>query len=158
MSSRLVGLPPNSCRRGHMRIRILVTVLLAPILAVALGATASSADPVSSGLGLWSNGYAPATAPTDCNRFFSDSNNFCVADDGASVELGVKFTTARATQITGVRFYRADPTANRVSLWASNGGLLATAPLTPLATNAPDRWQDVSFSSPVSIVPGTTYT
>src|SRR3954447_15490481 len=88
---------------ADMRFRILVTVLLAPILAVALGATASSADPVSSGLGLWSNGYAPATAPTDCNRFFSDSNNFCVADDGASVELGVKFTTARATQITGVR-------------------------------------------------------
>jgi Domain of unknown function (DUF4082) len=143
-----------------MRVKMLLAALLAPILAVVLGTAPSSADPVAGGLGLWSNGYAPATAPTDCGLYFSwtyDSNNFCIADDPTGVELGVKFTTSRATQITGVRFYRADPGASSVSLWASGGGLLATASVAPLPAGTADQWQDVAFSSPVSIAPGTTY-
>jgi hypothetical protein len=145
---------------ARMRAKMLLAALLAPILAVGLGTVSSSADTVAAGTGLWSSGYAPATAPTNCGLYFGwsyDNNNFCIADDATGVELGVKFTTSQTMQITGIRFYRADPGASSVSLWASSGGLIATAAIAPLPAGSPDQWQDVTFGSPVSIVPGTTY-
>jgi hypothetical protein len=75
---------------------------------------------------------------------------------GASVELGVKFTSDLSGTITGLRFYKS--TANTGThignLWSSTGTLLASATFT---NETASGWQQVSFSSPVIIAANTTY-
>jgi hypothetical protein len=137
--------------RNSMRIKVLAATLGALLLA-GTAATSSSAASGSSGAGLWSETYTPVS--TDCGVFSRDANNVCYADDPGSVELGVKFTSSKAIRIAGVRLYRVDPTAQSGSLWSSDGTLLATGTLSTAPTHA---WQDLTFSSPISIAPGTTY-
>ncbi|PWI50942.1 adhesin, partial [Rhizobium phaseoli] len=50
-------------------------------------------------------------------------------NDGQQLELGVKFTSSAAGDITGIRFYRSanDNGQNVVDLWSSTGTKLATA-------------------------------
>jgi hypothetical protein len=78
------------------------------------------------------------------------------AGDPRSVEVGVKFTTQTFGQVTGVRFYKS--TANTGthigSLWSSSGQRLASATFT---SETGSGWQQVNFSSPVAILPNTTY-
>ena len=58
--------------------------------------------------------------------------------------------------ITGIRFYKGSAnTGTHVGdLWSSSGTLLATATFT---NETASGWQQVNFSSPVSITAGTTY-
>jgi hypothetical protein len=142
-----------------MRVKIVIAALLAPILAVSLG-TASTADTLSSAPGLWSANYSPP-APNDCNRFSSsfvaDANNFCYTNNAGaepSVELGVKFTSSKSLQITGVRFYSVDSVGTTGSLWTSGGTRLTYG---TIATSGDHKWQDLTFPAPVSIDPRTTY-
>ena len=76
--------------------------------------------------------------------------------DGSSVNVGVKFSSEVAGTITGIRFYKA--TANTGthigSLWSATGTLLATATFT---NETASGWQQVNFTTPVSINPNTTY-
>ena len=75
---------------------------------------------------------------------------------GASVEVGVKFTSDLNGTITGLRFYKsAANTGTHIgNLWSSTGTLLATA----IFTNETDSgWQQVDFSSPIAITANTTY-
>ena len=76
--------------------------------------------------------------------------------DGQSVELGIKFRSDVAGQISGIRYYKASTnTGTHVgSLWTSSGTLLAQANFTGESSSG---WQQVSFSSPVAIQPNTTY-
>jgi hypothetical protein len=78
------------------------------------------------------------------------------SNDGSSVELGVKFSSEVAGDVTGIRFYKA--TANTGthigSLWSSTGTLLASATFT---NETASGWQQVYFSSPVAIAANTTY-
>ncbi len=76
--------------------------------------------------------------------------------DGASVEIGVKFTSSTNGQLTGIRFYKASAnTGTHIgTLWSSTGTELAQATFT---NETASGWQTVLFSSPVSITAGTTY-
>ena len=79
-------------------------------------------------------------------------------DAGADspVALGVKFRSDVAGTIRGIRFYKsAGNTGTHVGrLWSSNGTPLATATFT---NETASGWQEVSFSTPVSITANTTY-
>jgi hypothetical protein len=76
--------------------------------------------------------------------------------DGSSVELGVKFSSEVYGTVSGIRFYKAAAnTGTHVgSLWSSTGTLLAQATFT---TETASGWQQVNFSTPVTINPNTTY-
>jgi hypothetical protein len=91
---------------------------------------------------LWSAADTPANTATG---------------DTAAVELGLKFTSEQAGKITGIRFYKDSPNTgtHSVTLWDSTGAPLATA---AVGTETAVGWQSASFSSPVTIAAGTTYT
>ena len=78
------------------------------------------------------------------------------ATDSSSVELGVTFTPAADGTITGVRFYKTpDNTGTHTgTLWNANGSQLATGTFTSESTQG---WQELDFSSPVTVTAGTTY-
>ncbi len=98
--------------------------------------------PCTSSCGLWPN----TTTPT-------------VVDSGpdSPVTLGMQFRSDVNGTITGVQFYKASTNtgAHVASLWSSNGTLLATATFTAETASG---WQQVLFSSPVSITANTVYT
>jgi Domain of unknown function (DUF4082)/Cellulase (glycosyl hydrolase family 5) len=76
--------------------------------------------------------------------------------DGHAVTLGVVFKTDVAGSVTGVRFYkaRANTGTHIGSLWTTSGMRLASATFT---NETASGWQEVSFSNPVNIRPGTDY-
>jgi predicted phage tail protein len=76
--------------------------------------------------------------------------------DPLSINVGVKFQSDVAGQVTGIRFYKAATnTGTHIGeLWTSGGELLAQATFT---TETASGWQQVAFSSPVTIQPNTTY-
>jgi hypothetical protein len=130
---------------------------LAALMIMALPTAAANATS-SVGAGLWSSTFT--AAQTDCGTFIRDSNNFCWTQGGdggssAGVELGVKFTSSRNVNITGVRMYRVTPATVTGTLWDGAGGPpLATG--TFAGTDA-HSWQDLMFSTPVPIQAGHTY-
>ena len=77
------------------------------------------------------------------------------ADPGA-VDLGVKFQASTNGTIVGIRFYKGPQnTGTHIGdLWSSSGTLLASATFT---NETASGWQQVNFSTPVSITAGTTY-
>ena len=101
----------------------------------------SYAVSASSALSLFDSSTTPATA------------NF---SDPSGVEVGVRFTSTNNGQITGIRFYKGslNTGAHVVDLWSASGALLATATST---NETASGWQQVNFSSPVSIAAGATY-
>src|SRR5262249_35700269 len=76
--------------------------------------------------------------------------------DGSQVQLGVKFTAIQAGSITGIRFYKVPDNGgtHTGSLWSSTGTLLATG---TFANESTQGWEELDFSTPVSITAGTTY-
>jgi hypothetical protein len=99
-------------------------------------AAAAAADP-----NLWTTATTPATV---------------TVNDAHAVELGVKFTASSSGTITGIRFYKGPQnTGTHVgSLWTTTGTLLATGTFTGETASG---WQDMTFSSPVTINANTTY-
>ena len=77
-------------------------------------------------------------------------------NDPSSVELGVKFSASANGTIGGIRFYKGSLNIGThvADLWSSTGTLLATATFT---NESASGWQQVNFSSPVTITAGTTY-
>ncbi|MCK1535425.1 MULTISPECIES: DUF4082 domain-containing protein [unclassified Bradyrhizobium] len=77
-------------------------------------------------------------------------------NDPSSVELGMKFQASTTGDIVGLRFYKGpNNTGTHVAdLWSSTGTLLATATFT---NETASGWQQVNFSTPVTIAAGTTY-
>jgi hypothetical protein len=77
-------------------------------------------------------------------------------NDPNAVELGVRFIASADGMITGLRFYKGPENSGPhiADLWSSNGTLLATA---TFSNETASGWQQVNFSSPVSITAGTTY-
>ena len=78
------------------------------------------------------------------------------AGDNSAVNLGVKFRSVVAGQITGLRFYKsAGNTGTHVgSLYAAGGAPLAQA---TFSSESASGWQTVTFASPVTITANTTY-
>jgi methionine-rich copper-binding protein CopC len=75
---------------------------------------------------------------------------------GGPIELGLRFTSRVDGYVTGVRFYKGphNTGTHTGSLWTGGGTLLATA---TFSDETATGWQQVSFSSPVRILPNTTY-
>ncbi|MEQ1956913.1 cadherin-like domain-containing protein, partial [Mesorhizobium yinganensis] len=102
-------------------------------------------------------GISDVDGPKNQNLFASDSEPTLVSvDESSAIELGVRFTASADGSISGLRFYKGpDNTGPHVaSLWSSTGELLATA---TFSDETESGWQQVSFSSPVSINAGETY-
>lgn len=79
-----------------------------------------------------------------------------VTDQSSGVELGLKFTASNDGSITGIRFYKVpDNTGTHTgTLWSSSGTALATGTFSNESTQG---WEELDFSTPVSITAGTTY-
>ena len=100
---------------------------------------------------------AVTTAPTTVS-LFSASNTPAQTNlnDGSQLEVGVKFTSSVAGQITALKFYRSasDTGSDILDLWTSTGTKLASATFTNTAASG---WQTVSLATPVAIAANTTY-
>ncbi len=108
-------------------------------------------------------GTGPASAASNAATpqdtifdFSAPSASALDSGDSSPVELGVKFTSAQAGTINGIRFYKAAAnTGTHIgSLWTASGTLLASATFT---NETGSGWQQVSFSQPVPISANTTY-
>lgn len=77
-------------------------------------------------------------------------------DDGAAVELGVKFQASEPGYITAIRFYKhvQNTGTHTGRLWDAAGNLLATVTFTGETASG---WQEASFNPPVQIDANTTY-
>jgi methionine-rich copper-binding protein CopC len=77
-------------------------------------------------------------------------------DQSSGVELGVRFTAAQDGKISGIRFYKVPDNAgtHTGTLWSSTGTQLATGTFSNESTQG---WEELDFSTPVSITAGTTY-
>lgn len=71
-------------------------------------------------------------------------------DDGAAVELGVRFQADRPGDVLGVRFYKSPANIGRHvgNLWRADGTLLAS---TEFTAETESGWQQVNFAAPVRI-------
>jgi hypothetical protein len=78
------------------------------------------------------------------------------ANDTSAVELGLKFQANVSGSVVGVRFYKGSlNTGTHIgNLWSSSGTLLATA---TFVNETASGWQQVNFTTPVSISANTTY-
>jgi hypothetical protein len=117
------------------------------LLCLALAATALIVAPA-----------APAAAATcPCSIFAASATPGNPSDsDPNAVEVGVKFRSDVAGQITAVRFYKgAANTGTHVgNLWNAAGGNLGTVTFTDETATG---WQTATFASPITISAGTTY-
>ena len=77
---------------------------------------------------------------------------------GVNYELGTKFMSNTAGQITGIRFYKASQetgTATRTGrIWSSTGTLLASV---VFSGETASGWQTQNLTTPLSIAANTTY-
>ena len=138
-----------------MRIKRLTVVLCGfALAALAVAPSASAAG--SSGARPVVHYVLGMETAADCGVFALDSNNFCWADDPDGVELGVKFQSSKAVQVSSASGSTAStPTLVTGSLWSTAGGpAIATSTFSSGPSHA---WQDLTFSQPVSIVPNQTY-
>ena len=79
------------------------------------------------------------------------------AYSSGSYEVGEKFTSSVAGEITGIRFYKQTWMSGEVNvghLWSATGQLLAAATFTNETSYG---WQQVNLSTPVTIAANTTY-
>ncbi|MGE5644792.1 MAG: DUF4082 domain-containing protein [Acidobacteriota bacterium] len=100
---------------------------------------------------------APA-APAGSVSFWNSKATPALIDDGDTnaIEVGLKFTSDVAGNVTGVRFYKG---ANNMgthtgNLWSSSGQNLATV---TFSNETASGWQQALFSKPVAIQAKTTY-
>ncbi len=69
----------------------------------------------------------------------------------------MRFTTSVAGTVSAIKFYKGtqDTGTHTGSLWSSTGTKLATV---TFANETASGWQTATFSSPVALTAGTTYT
>jgi hypothetical protein len=100
---------------------------------------------------------AVATAPATVSLFTASNTPALTAlNDGRQIELGMKFTSSVAGQITALKFYRSasDTGPDILDLWTATGTNLASA---TFSTTAASGWQTVNLTTPVTIAANTTY-
>ena len=118
--------------------RLVISLML--VLGVAVGGSwwASAA---AGSYGVWDDTALPANASSS---------------DSRSIELGVKFQSATAGNVSGVRFYKgAGNTGQHTgSLWNLQGQRLATV---IFSNETASGWQTASLAAPVAIDANTTY-
>ena len=76
--------------------------------------------------------------------------------DGVPYELGLKFQSAKAGQITAIRYWKApSETGTHVGrIWTSTGSVLASV---SFAAETSSGWQQQALSTPLNIQANTTY-
>jgi hypothetical protein len=76
--------------------------------------------------------------------------------DNSAVELGMKFRSDVAGQVTGIRFYKGSGnTGTHVGhLWTLSGTLLGTV---TFSGETATGWQSATLGTPVTVTAGTTY-
>ena len=111
--------------------RVVVALLLCLSFALSIPAQTES---------FWTTSTVPANA---------------TGNDNSSVEVGLRFSSNMAGNVTGARVYCATNSSgtHTVHLWNSKGTSLGTATLP-----ACSGWTAVNFASSVAITAGTTYT
>ncbi|HEY1166542.1 MAG TPA: DUF4082 domain-containing protein [Chitinophaga sp.] len=122
---------------------LLFSLLVSPLFSVQTMMAASHFPPALPGdTSIFQAADAPATPP--------------VNDGMGGIELGVKFRATQSGKVTGIRFYKAAPVAGNytVHLWSSAGNKLAEAAFT---VDTAKGWQQVAFTTPVTINANTTY-
>ena len=104
--------------------------------------TSSTPPALSCPCGLWGSSAAPAVADE--------------SGDGNSLELGTRFESAVAGQVTGVTFYKGtgNTGTHTGSLWSNSGTLLASGTFT---NETASGWQTLAFATPVAITANTPY-
>ncbi|MDQ0925750.1 hypothetical protein QF038_004258 [Pseudarthrobacter sp. W1I19] len=106
----------------------------------------------------WTFTTAAQPTPTcPCSVFASSALPGTIDQpDGSSVELGMKFRSDIAGNVTGVRFYKSSQNTGTHTgkLWTSGGQLLASVTFTGESGSG---WQQANFSTPVAIQANTTY-
>jgi hypothetical protein len=105
----------------------------------------------------WSFTTAAAPGSCPCSIWLASATPGVPADsDTSAVEVGVKFRSDVAGQVTGVRFYKgAGNTGTHVGhLWTATGQLLATV---TFSGETATGWQQANFATPVTIAANTTY-
>lgn len=109
--------------------------------AVLLAGSVAFVPKSANALTVWSESDVPAVA--------SDP-------DTAGVELGMKFRSSVATNVTGVRFYKGSGNTgtHTGSLWTSSGVKLATV---TFSNETASGWQQANFANPIGITANTTY-
>jgi hypothetical protein len=105
-----------------------------------------------------SNLATPEPSAPNCPCSILGSSTPAVVDSGDTnaVNVGVRFTVDSSGYINGIRFYKsAANTGTHVgSLWGADGTLLARA---TFSGETASGWQQVYFSNPVQVTPGTIY-
>jgi len=121
------------------RILAAAAVCFATVLAVLVPASPAAA--ASCPCSIWA-GSATPSSPSD--------------PDTSAVELGVKFRSDEAGQVTGIRFYKGtgNTGAHTGSLWTNTGTRLGTVTFTGETASG---WQQALFATPVAIAANTTY-
>ena len=97
------------------------------------------------------------TAPTTVSLFSASATpSLTSLNDGQQLEVGVKFQSSVAGQITALKFYRSpsDTGADVLDLWTATGTKLASATFTNTTASG---WQTVGLMTPVTISANTTY-
>ena len=86
----------------------------------------------------------------------TDTPQFANTADSNPIELGVRFTASVSGSVTGIQFYKGslNTGVHTAHLWSADGTLLATATFTNETSSG---WQQVTFSSPVTLTVGQTY-
>ncbi|MBR8835677.1 MAG: DUF4082 domain-containing protein, partial [Stigonema ocellatum SAG 48.90 = DSM 106950] len=77
--------------------------------------------------------------------------------DGVAYELGLKFQSAKAGQITAIRYWKAasETSGSHVGkIWSSTGSVLASV---SFANETASGWQQQALATPLNIVANTTY-
>ena len=99
---------------------------------------------------------AVGSAPTTTSFFTASNTPAGSFNDGSQLEVGMKFTSSVAGQITALKFYRSasDTGPDVLDLWTSTGTKLANVSFTNTAASG---WQTVSLPTPVAISANTTY-
>jgi len=98
-----------------------------------------------------------ATGSTTASLFSPSATPSTITEnDPNAVDLGVKFQTSVNGTISAIRFYKGPKnTGTHIGdLWTTSGTLLASA---TFRNETASGWQQVNFSTPVSITAGTTY-
>jgi hypothetical protein len=106
--------------------------------------------PVSIALTIGPESCPCTVFPTSLTPGTVDSGDF------SAVNLGMKFSTTVAGEVTGVRFYKSTlNTGTHVgSLWTAGGSLLGSVTFTGETASG---WQTANFSSPIPVKANTEY-
>lgn len=129
-----------------------------------LGTPSGATSPATNTVDATADGMGKVTFtaianPTDSEQtiFTTQTPNNPNGTDGTSYELGMKFRSAKAGQITDIRYWKAaSETGTHVGkIWAATGGeTLATV---TFANETASGWQQQALDTPLIIEANTTY-